>query len=85
MCKLNKKNDGRRIDPCIQELIKNLNLYTTLNVKSCCCGHGRYPLTILINFDNEIIELVSGKIIPRKKRFYKKDKNGYYYLPECIN
>ena len=82
MCKLNKKNGGRRIDPCMKELIKNLNLYTTLNIVSCCCGHGKYSLTLLIKFDEEIIDLFSGKVIPRKKRFYKKDKQGCYYIPE---
>jgi len=29
-------------------------------------------------------ELFSGKIIPRKIKFYKKDKQGYYYIPETI-
>jgi len=28
------------------------------------------------------IEICSGKTIPRKKRFYKKDKEGFYYIPE---
>lgn len=84
MCKLNKKSGNKRIDPCLKELIKNLNLYTTLNIKACCCGHFRYPMTLLIKFGDEIIDLVSGKVIPRKKRFYKKDKNDFYYIPEVI-
>jgi len=25
MCKFNKKNDGRRIDPCMRDVIKILN------------------------------------------------------------
>jgi len=82
MCEFNPKNDSRRIDPCMINLIENLNLYTTLNIKSCCCGHKVYPMTILIKFDEEIIDLVSGIVIPRKKKFYKKDKQGYYYIPE---
>jgi len=32
-----------------------------------------------------IFDLISNKIIPRKKRFYKIDKQGYYYIPEVIN
>ena len=82
MCKFNPKNDGRFIDPCMKELIENLNLYTTLNLKACCCGHFRYPMTLLIKFGDEIIDLFTGKVIPRKKRFYKKDKQGYYFIPE---
>ena len=84
MCKFNPKNEGRRIDPCMRILIKNLNIYTTLNIKACCCGHGKYPMTLLIKFDEEMIDLISGKIIPRKKKFYKKDKQGYYYIPEVL-
>ena len=31
-----------------------------------------------------IIEICSNKEIPRKRRFYVKDKNGYYYIPEVV-
>ena len=27
-------------------------------------------------------DTVSSKVIPRKKKFYKKDKQGVYYIPE---
>ncbi len=27
-------------------------------------------------------DLISGKDIPRDKRFYVKDSEGYYYIPE---
>lgn len=29
-------------------------------------------------------DIISDIEIPRKKRFYVKDKNGYYYIPETI-
>ena len=32
----------------------------------------------------KVFELFSGKLINRKKRFYKKDKEGYYYIPEVL-
>ena len=95
MCKFNPKNDSRRIDPCIKHLIKELNGIKQKHIEiiSCCCGHNKYPLTIIAR--NKTIsytglnrcmtwDLVSGIEIPRKKRFYKKDKMGVYYIPECI-
>jgi len=84
MCKFNPKNDARRIDPCMKRLIEFLNNvgYKTL---SCCCGHGKYNMTLIMrNGLGEIIDLMSGVKIQRKKRFYKKDKQGYYYIPETI-
>ena len=96
MCKFDKKNDSRRIDPCMRNLIKWLNnKHKTI---SCCCGHGKYKPSIIIkeyrtiNGKREIcfVEVFSGKILRIKKnpldkdpkKFYKKDKNGKYYLPE---
>lgn len=29
-------------------------------------------------------EIFSGTVIPRKKRFYKKDKHGIYFIPEVV-
>ncbi|KKL89042.1 hypothetical protein LCGC14_1918600, partial [marine sediment metagenome] len=30
------------------------------------------------------VEIVSGIPILRKRKFYKKDKQGYYFIPEVI-
>jgi hypothetical protein len=53
---------------------------------ACCCGHGQYPATIIVpkKIDGKDVgyELYSRTIIPRKRNFYKKDKKGFYYLPE---
>lgn len=84
MCELNPSNAGRRLDPCMKGLIKRLNKegYKTI---ACCCGHGKYPMTIVykmsFGFNREFI---SGKVILRKKRFYKRDEEGYYFIPETI-
>ena len=83
MCKFNPKNNSRFIDPCIRILIKNLN-YFGIKTLACCCGHKKYPMTIIVESGYGNFELISGSIIPRKKRFYKKDKQGYYYIPEVI-
>ena len=86
MCILNKKNDSRKIDPCMIEVIKNLQ-ELKVQTLACCCGHGKYPMTIVVNigFDALIpLEIFSNKVIQRKKKFYKKDKAGYYYIPETL-
>jgi hypothetical protein len=50
-----------------------------------CCGHGRYPATILIRSKRGVVfDLFSGVVVPRKRNFYKKDDNGYFYIPEMI-
>lgn len=56
------------------------------NLLACCCGHGRYNLSIVYKSPKgKIFDLVSGIEIPREKRFYIKDKEGYYYIPEVQN
>ncbi len=88
MCKFNPKNDSRRIDPCMKQFIETLN--TLINpawkTVACCCGHKKYPMTIVIENQNKgyHIEIFHGKILLRKKKFYKKDKQGYYYIPEVL-
>jgi hypothetical protein len=52
--------------------------------KACCCGHGKYPMTIVVQTmgTDTHVELFSDKMILRSKRFYKTDEEGYYYIPE---
>ena len=87
MCKFNLKSGNTRIDHCMRQLIIFLNQieFDTIKILACCCGHSKYPITIVVRnlIDPELVyELLSGTIIPRKKRFYKRDKQGYYYIPE---
>lgn len=73
-----------RLDSCITNLIFYLNRRGLCTVGSCC-GHGRYNMTISYEKNNgEIWELLSNIRIPRKRRLYKKDKNGYYFIPEVV-
>lgn len=85
MCKWSKWGNTR-IDPCMRPLIKYLRSLH-VNTLACCCGHGKYPMTIvaLCGFGQEPCEILSGVWIPRKKRFYKRDKEGIYYIPEVVN
>ena len=69
-----------RIDDCMKEKIKDLNMHTL--TLACCCGHGRYPESIIIRTKKGIFEYHSGLQIKRTRRFYKIDSDGYYYIPE---
>ena len=69
-----------RIDGCMRDKIMAIN--TQIPTLACCCGHGRYPETIIVNVLGVIRELHSGVEIPRTRNFYKTDFDGYYYLPE---
>lgn len=80
-----KKNNPRRIDPCIKELIRNLNwIMSRWKPVGSCCGHGRYPMTIVVQIDKycQPYELMHGIWLDRKTKFYKKDSKGYYFIPE---
>ena len=72
------------IDKCMNERIKIMR-DRGINTLGCCCGHNKYPMTIIVKSKEEIIvEYFSNKIIPRIRRFYKRDDEGYYYVPETI-
>lgn len=84
--KMCKEHNPRIIDKCMKNLIEFLNEKTKLNICACCCGHGKYNLSIVCKDEKgEAFDLISQTDIPRKKRFYKKDREGYYYIPEVIN
>lgn len=83
MCKRNSVLwNGHRVDSCMKsELIRFQNY--GIKTLACCCGHGIYPETIIVQVENEyLLEINSETKIPRKTRFYKKDSNGFYYIPE---
>lgn len=73
-------------------LIENLNKYfgDDVEILACCCGHGKYNMSLIIkeyhpNGKSFLIwDWCSGKYIPRAKKFYKKDKQGYYFIPETL-
>jgi len=79
-----KKHNPRKIDECMINLIDSLQIYN-VPTRACCCGHGKYPMTIIVQTcDGRFFEICHNKFIPRKRRFYKKDKQGYYYIPEVL-
>ena len=84
MCKkTNYKIPNPRIDKCMNFIISYLNR-NGIETVACCCGHKKYPMTIIVNNSYENFDLITGKTIPRTRNFYKRDKEGYYYIPEVI-
>lgn len=71
------------IDECMKNLIDFLKLNDVITL-GCCCGHGKYPMTIICDWGGTMFEIISYTEIPRKKKFYKKDEEGYYYIPEVV-
>jgi len=93
MCKRCKPSGARRMDKCMKKLCKLLDSHPSITVLGSCCGHGKYPPSIIVKsreqYDSKIkfkiIDLITHIEIPRKRNFYKKDKKGYYYIPEIQN
>lgn len=86
MCKLIKykgRSSKPEIDECMVSVIKEFKRMG-MNTVACCCGHKKYPATVIVKINNKFMEIISGTRIPRQKRFYKKDKQGYYYIPEVV-
>jgi hypothetical protein len=86
MCK-KLKGCGRRIDPCMKIFINTLKHFLDKSavIVACCCGHNKYKMSIVCRFrDGRYFDLVNDTWIPRKRRFYKKDKQGYYFIPEVL-
>ena len=73
-----------RVDSCMKNLIEIMRT-KGIETLACCCGHGEYPMTIIIRRYGVIEELISGIHIPRTRNFYKMDDCGFYYIPEVKN
>ena len=72
------------MDPCMRTLIEALRLDGLVTLASCC-GHGRYPPTAIVRDDDgNAREYFTGRIIPRRRRFYRRDAGGMYYVPEVV-
>jgi hypothetical protein len=84
MCKWNKYGDTR-IDPCMRKEIEKLKKKGIVTL-ACCCGHNKYPKTIVIksSFNGMPFEKFTKQYLPRKKRFYKRDEQRVYFIPEVI-
>ena len=76
-----------RIDTCLISIINDLNKSKELRTLASCCGHGQYNPTIVVKDKvGNIFEFYSNKSLTYRKRnrYYKKDENGFYFIPELI-
>lgn len=86
MCKWIKSGDNR-IDPCMRSLIELLKIGGAVPL-ACCCGHGRYSKTVVFKQSTGVVAVAYRKrcskavFIKRKRRFYFRDAEGYFYIPE---
>jgi len=71
------------IDGCMVNAIAMLN-EIGIKTLACCCGHGRYPPSIIVQGSQCIYDIKSGITIPRTRRFYLTDTDGFYYIPEVV-
>lgn len=72
-----------RVDPCIRDLLREMN-DNEIQTLGSCCGHGKRSMSVVVRTpDGKIVETVSGVEIPRTRRFYKRDADGFYYIPEA--
>ena len=95
MCDWHKSNN-QRIDPCLRKTIKFLQDGFNFHTLACCCGHGKYKPTLVYQSSNGDIfaavipehlpaYLLQGTVrMPRKKRFYKRDTDGIFFIPEAM-
>lgn len=73
-----------RLDPCLRAKVETLNRRGIVTVGSCC-GHNRYQETILVRDRTGRVRVLGTKIIvPRTRNFYRRDRYGFYYIPEAI-
>jgi len=77
------------VDECMVGIIWALNRVPTVKTLGCCCGHGKYPTTVMVIVegvnDGKPFEIMSMTPIDRKRKFYKFDETGMYHIPEVVN
>ena len=73
-----------RVDMCMRNLIEDLQRQGVKTV-SACCGHNKYKKTIVIKTDGGFRDIFTRTLIPRTRNFYRKDKSGFFYIPEVHN
>ena len=87
----NKGHPARRIDPCMKSLVWWINEQGQYRTLGCCCGHGKYPPSIIVvEKETKLVsDWFSILALPRfykngrvNRRFYVRDDQGIYHLNE---
>lgn len=95
MCeKIISKSCARNIDPCLIDEIDIVRQFprfdSRFKILMSCCGHKKYLRSLVVQNKGSgaVFEWYTGVSLTRTKRrdsrapFYKRDKEGHYYLPE---
>ena len=69
-----------RVDRCMARLMEKVNSLG-LKTVACCCGHGRYPMTVIYEEGNKQFDLISGVEIKVPVRRYVSDEEGFMHIP----
>ena len=66
-----KTHNPRRIDKCLTNLLLILKYATKYDVVASCCGHNKYPMTIVCRTrkSKSILEIMNMIELPMKKRY----------------
>ena len=94
MCQ-KKSYCSKVIDPCIHDEVKQINndKFGRFKTLLSCCGHGKYPKSIVVRQKRSkiVFEWFSRikleayyKNKKLRKRFYSQDSEGHYFLPEVV-
>lgn len=74
-----------RIDTCLIKEIEEINKAKKVRTLASCCGHGKYTKTIVVKEreNGNIFEYFTKISLNFKKRnrYYKRDNEGFYYIP----
>lgn len=73
------------IDSCIADIVDVINKSGRFHTLGSCCGHGIYPVTIVVRdalFPQMAMDYATRIPIPRKRHFYRRDASGIHFLPE---
>jgi len=87
LCQLEKYGTFR-IDPCLVKTIEEINTRGNFRTLASCCVHGKYRHTIVVidRKTNIVCDYYTGGYLSKGKRkgnrYYKKDSEGYYFIPE---
>lgn len=76
-----------RIDEGILDMVQLLNNNNSgLITLASCSGHLIHKPSIIVRHKNDpegrVFDYFTRIEVPRKRRFYRKDEHGLYYIPE---
>lgn len=79
---------GRYVDRCMVPIIRE-HIRNGTGTIACCCGHGKYPMTVIYRaLGGNSIEYYTRTILlrkngqPRIRNLYTMDEEGLYFIKE---